>query len=139
MILFNARRGNMSFILFILGLAPIIWLAFALLKIGRKCWQKIFRLRQLPTRPVLIHLLHFADVSKNIPDIRHLNSEAKANRQKSTRTFIESPRRFWYKYQPFTPPRATPAIMYLDNSRYTTISGSTVRERPKYTEPYSVL
>ena len=32
MILFNARRGNMSFVLFILGLAPIIWLAFALLK-----------------------------------------------------------------------------------------------------------
>ena len=32
---------------------------------------------------------------------------------------------------PFTLPSATPAIMYLDRSRYTTISGSTVSDSPR--------
>ena len=42
-------------------------------------------------------------------------------------------------YQPFTPPSATPAMMYFDKRKYTTSRGSTVRKSPRYTEPYSVL
>lgn len=41
--------------------------------------------------------------------------------------------------QLFTPPSATPAMIYLDNRKYTTISGRTVSVSPRYIEPNSVL
>ena len=38
-----------------------------------------------------------------------------------------------------TPPRATPAIIYLDNKKYMINNGNTDIASAKYTEPYSVL
>ena len=36
-----------------------------------------------------------------------------------------------FAYYSFTPPRATPAMMYLLSAKYTIISGSAVRVRPR--------
>ena len=82
----------------------------------------------MQAKPVLIIQLHFADALKSLQTAHLLNIET---------DLIMIILKMGHKslcpicFYPLTPPRATPAIIYLDNNKYTIISGKTVRVRPK--------